>query len=106
MNKKLCNEFINQIENLSGTGNNENFFKDRFGINHTKTQVLESFVFHARELTKYGEHIIALENMLSNLDEVSITIDKETIDLARQAFGERITEEIELLLESLRDKGG
>ena len=103
MKKELCDEFINQLENLSKTVSREDFIKDRFGT-HSKAHVLEYYVLQARRLTKYGEYTIVLEDLLSNLDEVSITLDERTIDIARQAFGEKITEEIELLLKSLGGK--
>jgi len=105
MNKELCDEFINQIENLSKTINSEEFIKDRFGT-HSKAHILEYYVLQARRLIKYGEYTIILEDLLSNLDEISVTLDERTINIARQAFGERITEEMELLLECLAGKGG
>jgi len=62
---------------------------------------LESFVFECKELIKYGEYMIALENLLDNLSEVSILLDNKTIDFARLAFGEQITEYHETLLKTL-----
>lgn len=49
---------------------------------------LKSIVAEARELMKYGETEIALENMLENLNEVSIGINKEAAQLRKQALGE------------------
>ncbi len=45
--------------------------------------------------------MIALENLLDNLSEVSILLDNKTIDFARLAFGEQITEYHETLLKTL-----
>jgi len=101
MNKTLCDEFISQIENLSKTIRSDDLVRNRFGT-YSKVHVLEHLVLQARRLIEYGEYAIALENMLSNLDEVPITLDEKTINLARQAFGEKITEETKLLLESLK----
>ena len=53
---------------------------------------------------KYGEYKISLEMLLNNLDEVSIVIDENIINLARNAFGKMITVETEQLLNNLTKK--
>ena len=84
MDKNFCNEFINQLENLK------------------KSDIkLEYFVIAAKDLMKYGEYKIAMENILSNFYDNSMLFDKHIIDLAVQAFGVEITEEEEILLKNL-----
>jgi len=73
---------------------------DKAGV-YSKGVILDDIIFEAQNLIKYGEYRIALENTLENLNEVSITLEKEIVELARQAFGQNITKEMELLLSLL-----
>jgi len=98
MNKIFLDEFIAQIEGLSKSCGKDDSVIDRYGV-HQKADVLKSYVSAAKDLVKYGEYLIALENILDNLAESSILLDEKVINLARQAFGEKITKEYELLLE-------
>lgn len=68
---------------------------------HSKVTYLEHLIVEARELMKYGECKIALENMLENLNEASILLDKSVIDFARQAFNGQVTRDLERLMNGL-----
>ena len=97
MEKVFLDEFINEIELLSKSRKYEDYVEDSSGI-YQKCIVLEHLVSEARELVSYGEYKIALENILDNLHEVSITLDKKIIALARKAIGEKVTADMEVLL--------
>lgn len=56
---------------------------------YPKDAYLKSIVAEAKELIKYGEVEIALENIFENLSEASIDIEKEAAQLLQQAFGEK-----------------
>lgn len=84
MNQEFAELFINQIDELIKASAKE-----------------ESIHDEARELMKYGECKIALENMLENLSEVSILLDKSVIDFARQAFNGQVTRDLERLMNGL-----
>lgn len=88
MNKKYLNQFIQQIEVLARTCGSDELVGDEAGA-YPKASYLDHVISDAKELIKYGEHRIALENILDNLQEVSIILDKRTYELARKAFGER-----------------
>lgn len=103
MNKEALEIFVNQIEKLSKINDKEDYVKDNSGI-YLKSSFLENLVLDAKELIKYGEYEIALENILENLNEVSIVLDEKVVNLARQAFGEKITTYTEILLSSLTKK--
>ncbi len=55
-------------------------------------QDLTTFVKSADELSKYGEYRIALENLLENIIDNDITLNDEQINLAKKAFGDKITD--------------
>lgn len=85
MRKEFLEEFLNQIELLAEEGNKEEVVKDTAG-SYLKSSWIKHMVSDARELVKYGEYEIALENILENLNEVSLRLDEQTMELARQAF--------------------
>lgn len=100
MNQECAELFINQIAELMKTSAKEESIHDEAGA-HSKVTYLEHLIAEARELMKYGESKIALENMLENLNEVSILLDKSVIDFARQAFDGQVTSDLERLMNRL-----
>lgn len=56
-------EFINQIEELMRESDKEEYVLDEAGM-YLKVLYLEHLISEARELIKYGESKIALENMV------------------------------------------
>lgn len=88
MNKNYLNQFVQQIEELSRACGSDEMVKDEAGT-YSKASYLNNIISDAKGLIRYGEYRIALENMLDNLQEVSILLDKRTYELARKAFGER-----------------
>jgi len=100
MNKEFVEMFINQIEDLMRASDKKEYVQDEAGM-YLKVPYLEHLISEARELIKYGESKIALENMLENLNEVSILLDESVVDLARQAFEVQVTTDMERLLNKL-----
>ena len=99
-NMIFFSEFINQLEHLCANTNNKDYIEDRLG-KHSKILVIKNFIAEARKLIEHGEYHIALENLLLNLDEVSIKLDKKAIESARMALGKRLSIENEELLKNL-----
>ena len=105
MNRDFLEEFVKQIEALSKTSDKKDYVEDRDSCgSYLKHSYLDNLITETRELMKYEEYKIALEMLLDNLDEVSIVLDEKIINLARQAFGEKITVETEQLLNNLTRK--
>lgn len=100
MNKEYVEEFIDQIEKLMKVSGEEECVQDEAGV-YLKVLYLKNLILEARRLIKYGEYKIALENILENLNEVSISLDKTTIALAHQAFDNKISTYMENLLSDL-----
>lgn len=100
MNQEFTELFINQIEELIKASAKEESIHDETGT-YSKVTYLEHLIVEARELMKYGESKIALENMLENLNEASILLDKSVIDFARQAFNGQVTRDLERLMNAL-----
>ena len=92
--------FISRIEDMLEECKAENTVCDTSG-KYSKFDALSAILTDAKELIKFGEYQIALENMLENLFELSIHLDKDTLLLARLAFGEEILPKNEKLLEEL-----
>lgn len=99
MNIEAVYKFIEYIEDMILLCEEE-FVRDSGGC-YSKDEYIKSIVADARELIKYGEATIAMENILENLSEVSICIDKEAAKLVKQAFGEKYSSKIENILNSL-----
>lgn len=90
MNKEILKDFVNQIKDLAQKSKEDDYVND--GVKtYPKRSYLEYVLSDAEESIYYGEYVIALEDMLDNLGEVYIVLDEKIINLARQAFGERIT---------------
>ncbi len=87
---KDLSDFITKIEEMYEACNSEKMVRDAAGIYSAKS-ILGHLIADAKELMKYGEYQIALENLLENLSEVSFPLDRETVDLARRAFGENFS---------------
>lgn len=100
MNKDFVEMFINQIEDLMRASDKEEYVQDEAGM-YLKVLYLEHLISEARELIKYGESKIALENMLENLNEVSISLDESVLELARRAFEDQATSYMEQLSNNL-----
>ena len=98
--KTSLQRFISRIEAMLEECNAENTVCDTSG-KYSKCDALLTILTDAKELIKFGEYQIALENMLENLFELSIHLDKDTLLLARLAFGEEISLKNERLLEKL-----
>ena len=62
---------------------------------------IKKIISETKELIKYEEGIIAIENLLDNLCEVSLSVDAHTIALIHKAFDEKVPERIERSLDSL-----
>ena len=100
MNKALLDEIVKHIEKLINQSDESEYVKDARG-SYLKVEYMSNLVAEAKGLIKYGEFEIALENMLENLSEVSIFIDEETANLARQAFGSKISVKMQKIINSL-----
>ena len=100
MNKALLDEIVKHIEKLIKQSDESEYVKDARG-SYLKVEYMSNLVAEAKGLIKYGEFEIALENMLENLSEVSIFIDEETANLARQAFGSKISVKMQKIINSL-----
>lgn len=100
MNKQLLDEVVKHIEKLIKQSDESEYVEDAKG-SYQKIEYMSNLVVEAKGLIKYGEFEIALENMLENLNEVSISIDEETANLARQAFGSKISVEMQKIINSL-----
>jgi hypothetical protein len=102
MNKEYFEQFVDELECLSQNCESHECVSDSAGT-YSKAIVLGHLVTEARELIKYGEYRIALENLLENLNEVSLKLDNATINLARLALEEKNVADIELLLGMLKE---
>ena len=102
MNRDCLIKFIYHIEELAKVSDKSDYVQDSLG-RYNKVTYLEDCIIEAKRLIAYGESQIALENMLENLYEVSIQLDKDVVDLARQAFGMQIPPNIENLLSKLTE---
>ncbi|MDE7359906.1 MAG: hypothetical protein K2N39_10860 [Lachnospiraceae bacterium] len=99
MDKEAVDKFIEYIENMILLCKEE-YVRDSRGC-YLKDEYLKGIVMEAKGLIKYGEAAIALENILENLSEVSIDIDREAAKLVKQAFGEKYSNRIERILSLL-----
>lgn len=75
MNIEAASRFIEYIEESILWCEDEEYVTDSRGC-YPKDAYLKSIVEEAKELIKYGEVEIALENIRENLSEVSIGIEK------------------------------
>lgn len=99
MNIEAVDKFIEYIEGMIPLGKGEHV-RDSRGC-YPKDEYIKGIVAEAKELIKYGEVEVALENILENLSEVSIGIDHEAVQLVKQAFKEKYSNRIERILSSL-----
>ncbi|MCM1267516.1 MAG: hypothetical protein NC302_06395 [Bacteroidales bacterium] len=99
MNIKAVDKFIKYIEDMILLCEEE-LVSDSRGC-YPKGEYIKYTVAEAKELIKYGEAAIAIENILENLSAVSISIDKEAAKLVKQAYGEKYSNKIEKILNSL-----
>lgn len=103
MNQEFLEQFIFQIEELKKMSDRNAVVNDEFG-EYNKVTYIENVLSETRELVKHGEKRIALENLLENINEVGITLDTDTVTLARKAFGDNISPYIEGLLKAMTCK--
>ncbi len=101
--KEFLEQFLFQMEELQKKSDRNAVVYDEYGA-YNKVIYIENVIVEARELIKHGENRIALENMLENINEVGIALDTDTITLARKAFGETISPDIEELLNAMTCK--
>lgn len=99
MNGGAVSKFIEYIEAMAMCGE-QDYVRDSRGC-YLKNVYIRNIISEAKELIKYGEAEIALENILENLSEVSIFIDRDAAILVQQAFGEKFSSKIENILNSL-----
>lgn len=99
MDSILLNELINYIEKQADTANGHNYVQDDRG-SYQKERYLKNVISETKELRKYGEDMIALENVLDNLYEVSFLVDAHMAELIRKIFQGYIPEWIENILNS------
>lgn len=103
MDSILLNEFIDYIEKQMEQTNEQIYVQDDKGI-YQKDLYIKNIISETKELIKYGEGVIALENMLDNLCEVSLSIDAPAIDIIRKAFNGMVPERIETILNSFTEE--
>lgn len=103
MDNTLLNEFIDYVEKQLGQTNKQEYICDGRGT-YQKDLYVDNIISETRELIKYGETVIALENMLDNLCEVSLFIDAHAINLIRRTFNGMVPERIETILNSFMEK--
>lgn len=96
MDSAILNEFIDYIEK-------QMYVQDKSGI-YQKDLYVKNIIFEAKELIRYGERVIALENMLDNLCEISFPIDANGIYLIRKVFIGTVPERIEKILNRFMEK--
>lgn len=65
---------------------------------------IASFINESRDLAKFGEVRIALENLLENMIEVDAVFSDELIEIATKAFGDNIPEYDKKLLDLIQNK--
>lgn len=100
MNTETVSRFIEYIEEMILLCEDGEYVTDSRGC-YPKDEYLKRIAAEAKELIKYGEAEIALENMLENLNEVSIGINKEAAQLLKQAFGEEYSNRVKRLIKIL-----
>lgn len=100
MKKEFLEQFLFQMEELKRKSDGNAVVYDEVGF-YNKVVYIENVIVEARELIKHGEKRIALENMLQNINEAGITLDADTIALARKAFGEIVSPDMEKLLDAM-----
>lgn len=96
-------EFIDILESFSRKANEGAFYTHSRGEKCNEKQYLEHLVKEARELIKYNEWHVALENTVDNLLEIDYKLDSNVLDLASAAFKAAANESDRLkLIDSLR----
>ena len=103
MDSTLLNEFIDYVEKQLGQINKQDNIHDGRGT-YQKDLYVDNIISETKELIKYGETVIALENMFDNLCEVSLFIDAHAINLIRRAFNDMVPERIETSLNNFMEK--
>lgn len=85
MKNVYYNEFMAELEN-----------------NYFENETVKSFISDAKELEKYGERRIALENLLENILECDIILTSELIEKADLALSDAPSEYDKELIEDLK----
>lgn len=103
MNRILLNEFIDYVEKQIKLSNEQEYVQDDRGA-YQKDLYVKNVISETKELMRYGEEVIAIENMLENLNEVSLSVDEYAIELIRKAFNGKVPKRIEKILNSFTRK--
>lgn len=99
MDRILLNEFVDYAERQIMSSNEREYVQDNRG-NYQKDSYVKNVISETKELMRYGEEVIAIENMLENLNEVSLNVDEYAIGLIRKAFNGIVPKSIENILDS------
>ena len=97
-------EFIDMLEVLSQRATEDILWTDSRGKKYNEKQYLEHLVKEARELIKYNEWLVALENAVDNLLEIDYKLDSNVLALASAAFKASTNESERLKLIDLLEK--
>lgn len=99
MERILLNEFVDYVEKQIMSSNEQEYVQDNKGI-YQKDLYVKNVISETKELMRYGEEVIAIENMLENLNEVSLSVDGYAIELIQRAFDGKVPKRIEKILNS------
>ena len=97
MDRSLLYGLLDHIEMQLRLNNEQEQVEDGKGSYQTNNYI-DNVIFETKELIEYNEVVIALENMLENLYEVSLCIDDHVRELIYDIFVGLIPESIEKLL--------
>lgn len=97
MDKSLLNGLLDHIEMQLKLNNKQEQVEDGKGSYQTNDYI-DNVISETKELIKYNEVVIALENMLENLNEVSLCINDHARELIYDVFEGKIPERVEKLL--------
>lgn len=82
--KTKTKKFLTHIQVLGN--NSSERVVDEF--QETKKELISKFIADTAELVKHNEWGIGLENLLSNLYEIQFSLDRNAVDLAKEAINE------------------
>lgn len=99
MERILLNKFVDYVEKQIMSSNEQEYIQDNRGI-YPKDLYIKNVISETKELMRYGEEVIAIENMLENLNEVSFSVDGYGIELIQKAFDGKVPKRIEKILNS------
>ena len=97
MDRSLLYGLLDHIEMQLRLNNEQEQVEDGKGSYQTNDYI-DNVISETKELIKYNDVVIALENMLENLNEVSLYIDDHARELIYDIFEGEIPERVENLL--------